>query len=119
MSSSPDWPTPFTVGHHAYSAGGADPHRNPPSYTPPLDENGTTVAVYGWSVPSSAEPKLAGHDRVTVDIELLAPDFTPGPHDRIDLPDGQYEVVGATQDYNTGPFDWQPGGVINLRKVDG
>lgn len=119
MSNNPDWPTPFTVGHHVYSAGGADPHRNPPTYTPPLDQPGTSVPVYGWHTPSTTEPKLAGHDRVIVDVELLAPGFTPKPQDWIDLPDGQYEVVGATQDYNHGPFDWTPGAVIQLRKVDG
>jgi hypothetical protein len=114
------FPTPHTVGHHAYSAGGPDPHRNPPSYTPPIDEPGEAVAVYGWHVPSTTEPKIAGHDRVIVDVELLVPpEFIPGPHDRIDLPTGQFEVVGEVQDYNHGPFGWHPGSVINLRKVDG
>lgn len=120
MSNSPDWPTPFTVGHHVYSPGGPDPHRNPASYSPPLDEPGTPVPVYGWSTPSTTEPKLAGHDRTIVDIELTAPAFTPKPQDYIDLPDGQQcEVIGVEQDYNHGPFDWAPGSVTNLRKVDG
>ena len=119
MSSSPDWPTPFRVGHHVYSPGGPDRHRNPPTYTPPRNEAGTQVPVYGWSTPSTTEPKLSGHDRVVVDVELLAPNFTPAPQDLIDLPEGRYEVVGVTQDYNHGPFDFAPGAVINLRKVDG
>lgn len=115
------FPTPHTVGHHAYSPGGADPFLEPPSWTPARDQPGAQVAVHSWHVPTTTEPKLAGHDRVIVDIELLAPiSFQPGPHDLIDLPSGQYEVIGVVQDYTTGP--WRnpvAGGVINLRKVDG
>lgn len=115
------YPTPYTVGHHAYSADGEDPRGNPVvTYTPPADQPGTEVPVYGWYVPSSTEPALAGHDRVIVDVAMLVPPgFPAGPHDLIDLPDGQCEVIGYAEDYTHNPFGWGPGGVLNLQRVEG
>lgn len=118
------FPTPFTVGVHTRGADGTDAHGNSVSvYTPPLPEAGTAVSVYGWFVPSTTEPPLAGHDRVIVDVQLMVPPgFPAGPRDVVDLPEGpagQFEVVGYPEDYTHGPFGWAPGAVINLRKVDG
>lgn len=64
---------------------------------------------------------LAGHpDRVIADGDLYAPfTFTPTPSSVIGLPVGRFEVIGHVQDYNHGPFDWAPGCVTNLRKVEG
>lgn len=116
--------TSWTVEYWEYSPGGPDPYRNPPTYTPPLDQPGTEVPVYGWHTPSTTDPKLAGHpDRVIVDVELLVtPDFAPTPKSRIGLPSGpagRFEVIGDVQDCNHGPFGWQPGSVVNLRRVTG
>lgn len=104
-----------------YTPGGPDPHRNPPSYSPPLDEPGTPVQVYGWAIPSAVAANLDGHpDRVIADGDLYAPvAFVPTPHSVIGLPTGRFEVLGAVQDYNHGPFEWVPGNVSGLRKVDG
>lgn len=115
------FPLLFTVAVHSYSAGSiGDYGETAAVYTPPLDTSGTEVAVYGWSTPSSVEPKLAGHDRVVVDQELLVPpENTIGAHDLVDLPDGQYQVIGEPEDMNNGPFGWQPGKVVNLRRVTG
>lgn len=76
--------------------------------------------VCGWATPKSAEPKLAGHDRVTVDVELYAPsDFPAGPRDRVTVGGHAFEVVGEPEDYTHGPW-WNPGvRVWNLRRVDG
>ncbi|OBA62190.1 hypothetical protein A5780_19215 [Nocardia sp. 852002-20019_SCH5090214] len=114
-------PTPYTVGVHRYGVTGQDARGNDVwGYTPPLDSSGTQRRVYGWYVPSSTEPALAGHDRVVVDVVLMVPPgFPAGPHDRIDLPDGQYDVVGNPEDYNHGPFQWAPGAVVNLTRVEG
>lgn len=115
------FPTPYVVGLHVWAGAGEDTHGNPvESYTPPLNQPGTPYAVIGWSVPSSTEPAVAGHDRVVVDVELLTPPGFPAkPRDVIDLPSGQFEVVGEVRDYTTGPFGFAPGGVANLRRVDG
>jgi len=116
------FPTPFTVGVHTWSAG-ADSAYNEPAdvYTPAKTSAGTEYKVCGWSAPTSTEPKLAGHDRVVVDVELLAPTSVPiHAHDLVDLPDGQYEVIGEPEDYNHGPFNFVPDVLVaNLRKVSG
>ncbi len=116
------FPTPQTVGHHAYSSSTLDDYnRQVESWTPPKDSPGVPREVYGWAAPSSTEPKLAGHNRVTVEVELLVPpDFVCGPHDVIDLPNsGQFEVIGYPEDYTHGPFGFQPGYVVNLRRSEG
>lgn len=121
MSSNPEWPTPHTVQYWEYTPGGPDPHRDPPSFSPALDDPGTPIPVYGWAIPSTTSPNLAGHpDRVSADADLsVPPTFTPTPRSLIALGAGRFEVLGVVQDYNHGPFDWQPGNVVTLRKVDG
>ncbi|MET7752312.1 MULTISPECIES: hypothetical protein [Actinomycetes] len=115
------FPTPYTVGVHRYGVTGQDPRGNDIfGFTPPLDQPGTQRRVYGWYMPSSTEPLLAGHDRVVVDVALLVPPgFQVGPHDQIDLPIGLFKVIGYAEDYNHGPFQWTPGSVVNLSRVEG
>ncbi len=123
------FPTPYVVGLHAYSSGGKDARGNDIAiYTPPKTVPGTELTVYGLAPAGrergGAEPKLAGHDRVIVDLELLAPEGFPAkPRDLVDVgfgsAPGRYEVIGHLEDYTTGPFGWAPGVVCNLRKVDG
>lgn len=83
-------------------------------------EVSTPVKVAGWSKPSSDEPKLAGHDRLTVDVELLAPVGVFGDRDAVQLPDrdGLMEVVGEPENYSFNPFGWDPDlEVVNLVEV--
>lgn len=66
----PSFPTPFTVGHCVHSAGGFDAHGNETDvWSEPIER-----AVHGWSAPRTDEPKLAGHDRDVVEVELLVPE---------------------------------------------
>lgn len=68
------FPTPFEVGVHTYSSTTTDDYgREIEVYTPAKDQPGTPVAVHGWSNAINTEPKLAGHDRVIIDMELLVP----------------------------------------------
>lgn len=68
------FPTPFKVGVHTYSSTTTDDYgREVKVYTPAKDQPGTPVAVHGWSNAINTEPKIAGHDRVIVDMELLVP----------------------------------------------
>lgn len=120
------FPTPYTVGVHAYSSTSVGGYgRDVPTWTPPKDEPGTPQAIHGWASPSSTEPKLAGHDRVEVQIEMYVPAaFQAGPHDVIDLNTVQYEVIGYPEDYTGSPWAFLPGGfvggrVVNLRRVEG
>lgn len=81
------------------------------------EEESEQVAVAGWSVPTSDEPKLAGHDRRTVSIELLAPVGAFKYNDSVLLPEREdpLEVIGEPENYSHGPFGWDPGlEVVNL-----
>jgi hypothetical protein len=117
------FPLRFTVGIHSADTGAGDDYNPSTStvvYTPPKDQPGVEARVYGWAPVSSEEPKVVGHDRVIVEMELLVPPgFIVAPQDLIDLDDGQYEVVGWPEDYTKGPFAFMPGKVVNLRKVEG
>ena len=78
------------------------------------------VDVAGWAVPRSSEPKLAGHDRRTVEVELLAPVGLFRPQDAVQLPerDDVLEVIGEPENYEHNPFGWAPGlEVVNLGGV--
>ncbi|MFD4294141.1 hypothetical protein ACFWQG_13065 [Rhodococcus sp. NPDC058532] len=118
------FPTPHEVGLHIWSAGAEDAHGNAVDvYTPPLGAAGAPHSVIGWSVPTSTEPAIAGHDRVIVDVELLTPpDFPARARDVIDLPygpAGRFEVIGEVGDTEGNPFGWAPGGTLHLRRVEG
>ena len=80
--------------------------------------------VFGWAAPSGSEPVTAGDNRVVVEVQLLAPaDTGVASGDVITLPRnpaGRHRVLADPQEYNASPFSsWQPGVVINLRKVTG
>lgn len=69
------------------------------------------VKVAGWAQPTGDEPKIAGHDRQTVDVELYAPAGTFHPDDQVQLPghDKRFSVIGAAADFEHSPFRWTPG----------
>lgn len=71
------------------------------------------VEVAGWSTPSSEEPKIAGHKRLVVVVEVIAPpgEFTEGDAIKIE-PYGLLEVAGTPETYSHSPFGWDPGLVI-------
>lgn len=82
-----------------------------------VTETRDTVKVAGWAVPRSDEPKLAGHDRRTVQVELYAPVGLFRPQDAVMLPErgDVLEVIGEPENYEHNPFGWAPGlEVVNL-----
>lgn len=106
----------WTAGHQVYSeTGGLDAHGNDvPTWADAVD-----VPAIWWS-PSSSEPAVAGHDRVTVDVVMVvASSLVVSPHDRMVLDGKRYEVIGEPEDYDHGPG--RPAGrkPVNLRRVDG
>lgn len=113
------YPTPWTVQVEAWQSGATDTHGNPvDDWAAPVD-----VDVYGWSVPMSEEPRPL-EQRVVVDVKLYAPHGTQvGSKDRVTIPAGPhagvYTVEGGVEDYNHGPFGFQPGVVVNLQRVEG
>lgn len=82
-----------------------------------VTEERDIVRVAGWAVPRTAEPKLAGHTRRTVEVELFAPIGLFRPQDAVELPerDDVLEVIGEPENYEHNPFGWAPGlEVVNL-----
>lgn len=68
------FPTPYTVGHHVCSGFGKDGYnREIRVYTPAKGAAGTPLEVHGWANPGNTEPKIAGHERVIVEVELYMP----------------------------------------------
>lgn len=115
------FPLRFRVGVRTLATDIEDAHGDPAiTWSDPVDH-----PVYGWGPPGAGgsdhgEPKLAGHDRVIVDRELLAPPgFPAGPRDRVVFPDGEFDVLGYPEDYTSGPFGYMPGLVVNCRRVEG
>ena len=104
----PNIPTPFTVVHRPFltsSRGGA-------VFGAPVERR-----VYGWRQPGSKDGEDA---RVVSDLELGAPLFPVQPRDEFDIPgEGTLVVAAARRNNNTGPFGFEPGMVVPLRRVDG
>ena len=111
------FPALFEVGFKAFIEGSKNAHGNPTKQWGEVE----TRKVIGWGAPQSSEPKLAGHDRDIVEIELAVPaDWKSTPRDRIILPDlGEMEQIGITETNSGNPFRWVPGHIVNLRQVNG
>ncbi|WP_293775287.1 hypothetical protein [uncultured Corynebacterium sp.] len=84
------------------------------------EETTSEVLVAGWAQPSSDEPKQAGHERLTVDLEIYAPPGAFSEGDAVDIPGyGTLEVIGHPENYSHSPFGWDPGlVVVNTRRKD-
>lgn len=81
----------------------------------------TTVqrGVYGWSPRSTTDgDSAATANRVITEVSLLTPDADWRNGDIVVLPDGrQFIVRGDPEDMNAGPFGFQPGYKVTLRRV--
>ena len=110
------FPTRYTVQIEAFQPGATDPFGNPvDSWAPPVAQ-----PVIGWAPPVSNEPKMAGHDRVIVDLELFVPPgFVAAPRDRVTVNGSRFSVVGYQEDTDGNPWLWNPGGVVNLQRIEG
>lgn len=110
------FPTPYTVLTEAYSGSTYDAHGNyTDSWLAPVEQ-----PVIGWYTPVSTEPKIAGRDQVIVDLALMTPPgFVIGPLDRVTVAGVRFEVIGYPEDYTHGPFNFNPGLVVNLKRVEG
>jgi hypothetical protein len=103
-----------TIGHAAYQAGEEDAHGNPvDSWADPVN-----VAVYGYGPRyDSTEP---GGTQVIVGLQVFAPkDLEVDPRDQFVVEGLRYDVDGEVGDWTTGPFGFQPGIELNLKRVEG
>lgn len=105
------------VGWHT-DLGAVDGEGNPiVEYIPPLEEPGSPTEIIGWAPADAAEPEIG---RVIHDVDLyIRPGVTGQPQDVVDLPDGQYEVVGWPLDWTHGPYPYTPGVIVQLKRVTG
>ena len=103
------------VGVRRYMAGSRDAHGNPaPSWGAP--EERLVYAVYPRS---TAEP-LPERTAVTSYLSLLAPEgFQIGSQDRVVVNGVEYDVDGDPADWTLGPFGWNAGVEIPLKKIGG
>lgn len=96
----------------AYAPGVKDDYGNP------TDAWATTPVrkpVYGWS-PAGVNESNASRHTVTADLELLVPPgFTLDSRDHVRILGVTYEV-SEVESYDHGPFDFNPGGRVNLRR---
>lgn len=85
-------------------------------------DNATRVDIPGCGVAprTSGEETEQGRQGVIVGIAVYAPAGTDiGPHDRLDVRGEVYEVDGEVADWRSPFTGWQPGIVVNLRRVEG
>lgn len=108
------FPTPHTVTHTTSTQTGENALGQPTVTT-----TSTERPVFGWSPKTSddgGEPTLAG--RVITEVYLLTPDGDWADGDAVTLPDNRtFVVVGDVEDNNAGPFGFQPGYRVTLRRV--
>lgn len=117
------FPTLFTVGHLPYLGTVENDLGNEvPDWGPEV-----TVPVIGWGAPETTEPGpsnsvdgTASQARQMIDIVLyVPPGFQSSGLDRFRLDGMLFEAFGAVQQYDHNPFGWSPGGVVNLRRIEG
>ncbi|OBG32419.1 hypothetical protein [Mycolicibacter heraklionensis] len=78
----------------------------------------TSVAVYGWQPSSEMErhtAALAG--RTVSDLKLLSPTGDFKSSDAVVINGVTYEVDGEVEDFTKGPFGFNPGFAVGLRRV--
>lgn len=112
----------YTLGLKRHSPGVTDSHGNvTPGWAAPFDWK-----VYGIAPSTSQEP-LVDRLAVTADLTVYAPQSPlPGPHDRVVIDSsvspawaGEWEVDGEVGDYTNGPFGFEPGVTVSLKRAVG
>lgn len=111
-------PARFDVLHRQFSSGAADSYGNPSASW----SVGVAKKFVTFAAPRTSEPKLAGHDRDVVELELIVlPGFGAVSHrDRMVIDGATFEVVGGIEDYSKNPWRNDFGCyTINLKAVHG
>lgn len=108
------FPTPHTVTHTTHTETGQNALGQAT-----IESTTVTRSVYGWSTKSTSDgSEAATGNRVITEIALLTPESDWRNGDTVTLPDGrQFIVRGDPEDMNGGPFGFQPGYKVKLRRV--
>lgn len=109
------FPLNQTIGHAIYTPGAPDSHNNPTdAWANPVD-----VLVYGYGPPIRTAEAEPGGTQVIQDLQIYAPVFAVDPRDRFVIGALTYMVIGEVRDWDNGPFNFSPGMVVNLKRVQG
>lgn len=106
----------YTLGIKQYQEGATDAHGNPVESWGSV----TNVQVFSVAPTTSSEPFQSGREAIVTGLSVLAPtSVSVGPKDRVVWNSEEYTIEGELADWTKGPFSFQPGIQINLKKVDG
>jgi len=112
------YPTPFTVGVSAYTEGADDAHGNPVvTYATAVD-----VAVYAVAPGTPGEDYEVGRNPATIPLMVYGPTASLGSvaaRSRVIWQGDTFEVDGAPEVYDYGPFSFAPGTRLRLMRVEG
>lgn len=109
------FPLNQTIGHMVWSAGSVDAHGNPADTWAAA----VNVLVYGYGPPAVRAETEPGGTQVISHLEVLAPTFTVDPRDRFVIDSVTYEVAGEPNVWDSGPFGYEPGMVVRLKRAEG
>lgn len=85
---------------------------------PIYDDASQARKVYGWAPTSETERNEAAMAGRTIsELTLYTPDTDWSANDKIVVDGESYEAIGGPQNFNHGPFGYQPGCTLNLRRV--
>lgn len=106
----------YEIGLRKWQEGVEDAHGNrTDGYADPVN-----YKVYSIAPGTSNEPFESGRSHVITGLTVLAPAGIPvESNDLVIVDDEEYTVEGEIANWNRGPFQWQPGIQINLRRVEG
>lgn len=121
-------PTPYAVQRFPFQPGATNDYGNPvDGWADPVG-----VLVHGWAPPSADEvPFEQGRSAVVRDLDLYAPRIVEcGPKDHWVIPGAAsglcsehdlpcFAQEGWAQDYSTGPFVFDAGLRVQLKRVEG
>lgn len=110
--------TPFTIGIRAHSSSGDDGFGNP------VDSwaAAVSVEVYGVAPGTPGEDYEPGRNASRIPMVVIGPTDaigSVGARDRIVWAGVEYEVDGAPEVFDFGPFGFEPGARIRMVRVEG
>jgi len=125
-------PTPYTIQHAPYIGGDSGAVDDETEGYPGADEFGDAVErpVYGWypgqgSGTSAASASDTGgsddYKRRLISYRIVqVPDASVyALRDKVIMDGVEFFVTGDVMNYNTGPFGFQPGGEVFVKRVIG
>ncbi|RKW71750.1 hypothetical protein DWQ67_02680 [Galactobacter caseinivorans] len=109
------YPEPYVVLHRPLLSGGEDEMGEPvKGWGDPVP-----APVYGWAPPSPDVAIRALESGLKRDLDVYCATPFAGPGDLVVVNGTQFKVEGYADDFNHGPFAFQPGYRINLSRVEG